>query len=167
MEPPILYLHLNLELLKRRIINLNDYVKYGFLSFFCLLCGYSYSTMYYAVSFRIAKYWALRAMKWFKLEGFLILRSSENNYHVLFDRPVSWSENIRIVAWFSLLSNNPTLQKYHLMQCIKEGSTLRVSPKGEKPCPRIVFRSGKQDKQIKDFLKMRKLIKKILKKCFS
>ena len=30
------------------------------------------------------------------------------------------------------------------MQCIKESSTLRVSPKKEKPSPRIVYRYGKE-----------------------
>jgi hypothetical protein len=54
---------------------------------------------------------------------------------------------------------NPMTMKWFLMQCIKEGSTLRVSPKRDKPSPRIVFRHGKQDKEIKNFLAYRKLIK--------
>lgn len=113
-------------------------------------------------SLKTVRYWAFRAMRWFKLEGFLILRSSENNYHVVFNRRVSWSENVKIMAWISLLSNNPMLQKWHLMQCIKEGSTLRISSKGDKPSPRIVFRYGKEDKQIGKFLHHRKLVKKIV-----
>jgi hypothetical protein len=36
---------------------------------------------------------------------------------------------MRVVAWVSLLSGNPMLEKWFIMQCIKEGSTLRVSPK--------------------------------------
>ncbi len=114
--------------------------------------------------FRIIKYWAFKAMKWFKLEGFIILKSSKNSYHVVFNRPVSWSENMRIVAWLSLLSGNKKLKKYFLMQCIKESSTLRVSNKGEKPSPRIVFRFGKQDKQIEEFLSFRTEIKRIIRK---
>lgn len=110
------------------------------------------------------KYWAKRAMKWFKLEGFIILRSSENCYHVIFNRPVSWSENMRIVGWVSLLSNNPMLQKWFTMQAIKLGSTLRVGPKGEKPSPRIVFRHGKQDGQIQEYLSYRKLAKDVMRK---
>jgi len=113
--------------------------------------------------FKTVKYWALRTMKWFKLEGFIILKSSENNYHVVFNRPVSWSENMHIVAWVSLLSGNPMLEKWFLMQCIKEGSTLRVSPKRDKPSPRIVYKYGKEDKQIRDFLAYRKLAKLIYK----
>jgi hypothetical protein len=112
-------------------------------------------------SFKDVKYWALRTMKWFNLEGFIILESSENHYHVVFNRKVSWSENMKIVAWVSLLSHNPMLEKWFIMQCIKEGSTLRISPKMDKPSPKIVFRHGKQDKQVREFLSYRRLIKNI------
>ena len=112
--------------------------------------------------FKWVKYWAMRACDWFKLEGFIILKSSENNYHVVFNRKVSWSENMRIVAWVSLLSRNKGLTKWFLMQCIKGASTLRVSPKRDKPCPRVVYRYGKQDCQIHDFLGFRKRIKNIM-----
>jgi len=114
--------------------------------------------------FKWVKYWAMRACEWFKLEGFIILKSSENNYHVVFDRKVSWSENMRIVAWVSLLSRNKGLTKWFLMQCIKGASTLRVSPKMDKPCPRVVYRCGKQDGQIKEFLRYRKLVNNIVKR---
>ena len=117
--------------------------------------------------FKQVKYWASRAMEWFKLEGFIILRSSENNYHVVFNRSVSWAENMKIVAWISLLSHNRMLEKWLIMQCIKEGSTLRVSRKRNKPSPRIVFQYGKQDDQIESFLSYRKLIKSITKNCIT
>ena len=61
-------------------------------------------------TFRTVRYWALRTMRWFKLNGFLILKSSVNCYHVVFDRTVSWSENLRIVAWVALLSRIETLK---------------------------------------------------------
>jgi hypothetical protein len=116
------------------------------------------------VSFSFVKRWALRVMKWFKLRGFMVLKSSETCYHVVFDRVVSWSENMRIVAWVSLQSHSGSLCKWFLMQCIKGCSTLRVSPKREKPSPRIVYRHGKQDQNIRDFLKNRRIIKKISQK---
>ena len=50
------------------------------------------------------------------------------------------------------------------MQCIKEETTLRVSPKGAKPSPRIVYRFGEQDKQIEKFLSYRREIKNIIRK---
>jgi hypothetical protein len=50
------------------------------------------------------------------------------------------------------------------MQCIKEGSTLRVSEKKEKPQPRIVYRFGSQNNQIAEFLAYRKIVKSIIAK---
>jgi hypothetical protein len=114
------------------------------------------------MSLKDVKYWAKKAMDRFKLEGFIALKSSDNNYHVVFNRPVSWDENMQIVAWVALLSNNPMLQKWHLLQCIKrKGSTLRVSAKGDKPSPRVVYRYGRQDKMIREFLEFRRKIKGI------
>ena len=115
-------------------------------------------------SFKTVLYWAKTTMKYHHLEGFIILKSSKNSFHVVFNRSVSWSENMRIVAWVSLLSRNQGTQKYHLMQCIKQSSTLRVSNKKQKSAPRIVYRHGKQDDQIQSFLDYRKLIKRILRK---
>ena len=116
------------------------------------------------LAFRNVKYWAERAMNWFKLDGYIILKSSKNCYHVVFNRSVSWAQNLKVVAWVSLFSHNKGLIKWLLMQCIKQSSTLRISLKGKKPSPRIVFRYGKQDRQIKDFLLFRRQIKGIMKK---
>jgi hypothetical protein len=112
-------------------------------------------------SFKSVKYWALRTMNWFRLRGFIILKSSKNHYHVVFDRSVTWKRNMHIMAWVCVESKNTGLIKWFLMQCIKESSTLRVSKKKEKLSPRIVFRYSKQDNEIKRFLKYRKFIKKI------
>jgi len=38
---------------------------------------------------------------------------------------------------------------------------LRVSPKGDKSSPRIVYRYGRQDREIRQFLAYRELIKGI------
>jgi len=114
--------------------------------------------------FKQVKYWALKVMKRFKLKGFVILKSSENHYHVVFDRTVSWKENVKIMAWVSLLSHCKKLLKWFVMQCIKQGSTLRMSPKSNKPSPRIVYRHGKQDSEIKNFLNYRNLAKRIIEK---
>jgi hypothetical protein len=110
--------------------------------------------------FKKVKYWSQVAMKHFELGGFLILKSSENHYHVVFNRKVDWAENMSIVAWVSLQSNNQNMLRYLRMQCIKKASTLRVGPKGEKPSPRIVYREGNEDAQIKEYLETRKFLKK-------
>ncbi len=122
------------------------------------------------VTFKMAIYLALRALKWFKhdwlgkvdLEGFLILKSSPNHYHLVFNAPVSWSKNLHVIAWIAQRVKNRSLNAYVIMQCIKESSTLRIGPKGDKPSPRIVFRYGKQDKQIKNFLEYRRLIQRTI-----
>jgi hypothetical protein len=117
-----------------------------------------------ATSFKRVKYLAKRAMDWFKLGGYVVLKSSKKSYPVVFDRAVSWSENLRVVAWVSLQSQNGGLVKWLIMQCIKQSSTLRVSRKNKKHSPRIVVRHGKQDGEIQEFLEYRKLIKRIIRK---
>jgi abortive infection bacteriophage resistance protein len=115
--------------------------------------------------FRTVKYWAMRTMKWFKLKGFIILKSSKNSYHVVFDKKVSaWKDNVKIMAWVCLLSKHKKLTGWFILQCIKEGSTLRVSEKKEKPQPRIVYRYGSQQNQIAEFLAYRKIVKSIIAK---
>jgi hypothetical protein len=107
-------------------------------------------------------YWADRTLNWFKLGGYIILKSSSNSYHVVFNRSVSWSKNMKVVAWVALLSKNGGLIRWLIMQCIKQSSTLRISNKNKKPSPRIVTRQGKQDKQIQEFLEYRKQLKNII-----
>jgi hypothetical protein len=113
--------------------------------------------------FKVVKYWAFRTMTWFNLEGFLILKSSPHCYHIVFNRTVSWTENVSIMAWVTLQSKHQKLTGWFILQCIKQGSTLRVSPKGEKRSPRIVFRTGIETGEIQQFLHARRLIKRSLK----
>ena len=114
--------------------------------------------------YRTVKYWAERTLNWFKLGGYIILKSSKNSYHVLFDRSVSWAQNMSIVAWVALQCRNRGLVKWFIMQAIKKSSTLRVSKKKDKPSPRIVYKQGEQNEQIQGFLEYRRFIKSILKK---
>lgn len=115
-------------------------------------------------TYRTTKYWAQRINRFFKLNGFLILKSSTNHYHIVFNRTVSWALNVHIMNWASLqvegkkLGNLP-LTNYANMQGIKESSCLRCGRKGEKPFPRIVLRFVKQDREIKNFLKYRRIVK--------
>jgi len=94
-------------------------------------------------------------MKKFNLCGFIILRSSKNSYHVVFNRTVTWEENIKIVGYASwMLANyftNHKLMSWMCMQMIKGSSTLRVSRKFGKPRPRIIYKEGDQDNEIAAF----------------
>ncbi len=113
--------------------------------------------------FKFVRYWAELAMMRFRLKGFIILRSSKNCYHVIFDRYVSWAKNMCVMAWVAILSKSISMLRYLAMQCIKMGSTLRVCPNPniDKPAPRLVYRFGCQDHAVKDFLRYRQLIKRI------
>jgi hypothetical protein len=119
------------------------------------------------------KLWAYRACFWFRLEGFIIFESSRiiyvvkhkrkvvyqyvlGRYLVVFNRPVRWKTNDTVMNWVALESGNEGLQRYVRMHCIKKASTIRFTAKGDKPSPRIVFRYGKQDKQIWKLLETRR-----------
>ena len=93
-----------------------------------------------------------------KQKGRIFYRFKKGSYLVIFNRPVDWSKNVHVMNWVSLESGNENLQKYVRMQCIKETSTVRISAKGKKPIPKIVFRCGLQDKQVKKFLDNRKFV---------
>jgi hypothetical protein len=112
--------------------------------------------------FQRAKHWALETAKQFRLRGFIILKSSKDSYHVVFDKPVSWVRNVAIVAWVCLMAKHRKLTEWLIMQCIKQASTLRLSPKKEKQSPRMVYRRGKQSQQIRNFLHYRKLVQTML-----
>lgn len=109
------------------------------------------------VSYKKAKHIAKRVCDWFKLEGFLILKSSKNSYHVVFNKSVTWKRNVEILSWACYISEfNLNLMRYLVMQCIKGESTLRVGFKRRKRPPKIVYRYGKQGNEIRNYLQYRK-----------
>ena len=65
---------------------------------------------------------------------------------------------MQIVAWVALRSHNKGLRKWQLMQCRKGSSTLRVGPKGKKPSPKIVYKEGRLDGEIRIYEEYRKII---------
>jgi hypothetical protein len=95
------------------------------------------------------------------IEGFIILKSSKRHYHVIFNRTVTWAECIIVVAWACLLTHSIELMQWLVMQILKGSCTLRIGKEGEKPSPRIVFRFGKQDKEIESYLKWRRENRKV------
>jgi len=90
------------------------------------------------------------------LEGFSVLKSSKKHYRVVYNRSVSWLENLDVMAWSCLLIHSIELMKWFVMQAMKCSSTLRITKEGDKPAPRIVFRFGKQDYEIRNYLKWRR-----------
>jgi hypothetical protein len=121
------------------------------------------------VSFMKAKSSAFLTLKRFRLEGFIILKSSPKHYHVVFDKPKRWSDVLKIISWVGIMANNMNVWKWVCMQAIKKYCTLRVSPKlvnpeGFKPSPRIVYRFGSQNRQIQDFLTLRRRVLRLVKR---
>ena len=94
-------------------------------------------------------------MERYELSDFIILRSSDDNYHVVFNRTVTWEENMHIIGFASYMLRNERGGKksmgWVIMQLIKESSTLRISTKGKKPRPRIIYKEGEQDREIATF----------------
>jgi hypothetical protein len=112
-------------------------------------------------SYKTALHYAERVNRWFRLEGYLILRSSKGNYHAVFNKPVTWEKNVRVMAWACFISKfKPSLSRWFVMQCIKRSSTLRFGKKREKPHPKIVYRHGREDMRIAVYLKSRVLARK-------
>lgn len=119
--------------------------------------------------FRVVRYWAKRICRFFKLKGFVILKSSPDHYHVVFDRSVSWAENVHILCWTALMLEGRQLQflpatGFAIMQCIKESSCVRVGKKRNKPSPRIVCGFGKRNCEIRNYVNFRKRFTKEVKR---
>jgi hypothetical protein len=111
------------------------------------------------------------------LDGFIILVSSETikkfedaeytkvvykfrhkNFHIVFNRKVSYAECNSILAWLCLALNDENLNKWFFLQVIEGTYTLRYGFKKTKKPPRIVYCYGNQDKQIAKFPANREFI---------
>jgi len=83
-----------------------------------------------------------------KLEGFLLIRSSKKNYHVVFNRYLRWKTITKIL--FSMYE----CVRYAVFQ-MKEGQlTLRISKKNGRDKPKIVRQVGNTDELITDYLEV-------------
>jgi len=106
------------------------------------------------MTYKKAKYIADTLLKKHKLEGFLLIKSSEKSYHVIFNKYLSWRKITKI-----LFSSYEAI-RYAVFQ-MKEGFlTLRISRKNGKNKPKIVCKKGKTDKLIKDYLEVYEAFKK-------
>jgi len=86
-------------------------------------------------------------MKRYRLEGYLLIRSSEKNYHAVFNRYLSWKTIMKIVFGQYICI------RWGIHQARKGYLTLRVSRKNNKNKPKIVKKIGKTDKLISEYLR--------------
>jgi hypothetical protein len=105
------------------------------------------------MTFQSALRTAETLLKQYRLEGFLLIKSSPKNYHVVFNRYLSWKNITMIVC-----------SKYECLRWaifkLREGQlTLRISKKNGKNKPKIVRQMGKSDKLVKDYLEIYETLK--------
>lgn len=77
--------------------------------------------------------------KRWRLNGWLLMQSSQSNYHLIFNRRMRWKRIVSILA--AIVFKYPKLvglQKWFILQCIKGACTLRVTHKFEKPAPKFL-----------------------------
>ena len=106
------------------------------------------------MTFKKAKWIAEMLLKRHRLEGYLLVSSSEKSYHVVFNRYLRWRTITKIL--FSLYE----CIRYAVFQ-MKDGFlTLRISSKNGKDKPKILMEVGKQDKLIKEYLEAYEIAEK-------
>ena len=98
------------------------------------------------MKFKKARWIARTLCKQYKLEGYLLIRSSEKNYHVVFNRYLSWRTITKII-----FSQYEAL-RWAVFQMQSGYLTLRISKKNGENKPKILLKVGKTDKLIKDYL---------------
>ena len=92
------------------------------------------------------------------LEGYQIMQSSTHNYHVIFNKPVTWTHALSIMAMATYIFKKDKLVRWVILQTIKQSATLRLTQKMSKPSPRLVLQIGKTDKTIKEYNEMYRVI---------
>lgn len=100
------------------------------------------------MTYRKVRYLAKTLCKQHKLEGYVIVLSSPRNYHVIFNRYLQWKTTTKIL--FSLWE----VIRWAVFQMREGYLTLRVSRKNGQNKPKIVFKTGKTDKLIAEYMEI-------------
>jgi len=95
----------------------------------------------------------------FKLEGYIVIKSSQNNYQIIWNKKIkTWkklTELLLKITWHHYFKHTclkPSMLLWAVLQIMKGSLTLRISKKKKKKSPKIVISYGKQDKLIKEYL---------------
>ena len=94
-------------------------------------------------------------LKEYRLQGYLLVRSSLRSYHVVFNRYLSWKKITEI------LFSRYECSRYAVQQMQNGHLTLRISPKNGKNKPEILLTFGKTDKLIRDYLEVFEKFRKV------
>lgn len=109
------------------------------------------------MTFKKAVHMAESLMKKHRLEGYLLIRSSRLNYHVVFNRYLTWKKILQIVF------SQYVCIRWGIHQARKGELTLRISEKNGKDKPKIVLKKGKEDRLIREYLELYSLYDKFAK----
>ena len=101
----------------------------------------------YAGVKRLADYY----LETHKLEGYLILKTSRKNFHLIFNRYLSWRKIMQIIF------KTHKATAWAIWQAKKGELTLRISKKKLHPRPKIIRQKGQTDKLINDYLLIYKM----------
>ena len=93
-------------------------------------------------------------MEKYKLEGFLLIKSSAKSYHAVFNKYLSWRKITQV------LFSRYECSRYAVMQMQNGHMTLRISGKNGKNKPKLMIKVGKTDKMIRDYLELYENIQK-------
>lgn len=107
------------------------------------------------MTYRKAKWITETLLKKYRLEGFLLIRSSRRSYHAVFNRYLSWKKITEV-----LFSMHECI-RYAVQQMQNGHLALRISPKNGKNKPKILIETGKTDKLIKDYLEVYEKFQKV------
>jgi len=98
------------------------------------------------MTYRKVRWLARTLCREHKLEGYIIVRSSERSYHLIFNRFLTWK------TITTILGKMWEAQRWFVFQLREGYLTLRVSTKNGKNKPKIVFKTGKTNKLIADYM---------------
>lgn len=126
--------------------NITEYVIIGYTTSSGVLLDLDHTTLHQT------KKLAHNLLYTFKLEGYYIIESSPECYHVVFNkRFTNFSKVTKIVAHACLWSKSRGLSGWLLFQLVKQSLTIRITSKGEKHPPKIMLTHGKTDGICKEY----------------
>jgi len=100
----------------------------------------------------------------FNLGGYQIMRSSQNNYHIIFNNYFEWKDVCTMltkICWmfhYHKHGSKPHLTNWVILQIVKQSCTLRISEKGKKKPPKLICTKGKTDRLINDYNQIREIV---------
>jgi hypothetical protein len=101
---------------------------------------------------------------WHKLKGCAVLKSNKDYYHVIFDRPVDWAENMRVIDWTAIISHNDGYVSGLQCNASNVRQLYEFSERDLNRRQRVIYNHGSQKWQIEQYFEFQKMVKNLVKK---